>query len=153
MKMMTLLLLALMIPLTQAVIFGNGTQVFESTNGSHIRFEQDTVMEQLTLDSVNGQIIMDNVSTFNSTYTSLKTTDYSVVLFLDILNKTGQFGNGTSFVTTTLADYKLLIEGNDTFTWLDYTVPIVIAATDIIFIYPDTNNTVIHIILGRRLLF
>lgn len=133
------------------VTFGNQTQVFEPTNGSWIRFEQDTSMEQLVLDSDNGQIIMDNVSNFNLTFTSLKTTDYSVILFLDILNKTGEFGNSSSFVTTTIDDFEILIEGSDTFTWLDYITPIIVSPSSTVYIYPDTVDSVVHIILGRRI--
>ena len=153
MKRLMILSLLLLLPMVSAVTMQNQTVLEESsTGGSSIQVWQDTSASIWSADEGFGGIIVNNLATFNSTYKNYDAINPSKIKFELMDDVTVHYSNGT-IVSYSGSDFDLIINvaADESFT-LQSDVPIAPPSSSI-YIKPDYEDTVPHIILGRRLIF
>jgi len=148
-----LLLLMLLLPLVSAVTLEKETQIHESeTGGAIIQVWQDTVADVWQANETYGGIIINNLKTFNSTFINKNLTNPSKMKFIDMNSVTVFYTNGTHHTysgTNFVLSITIPAAANAT---LATDVPPTQPSTTI-YIKPDYENAVPHIILGRRIIF
>lgn len=153
MKLTAVFALCLLLPLASAVTIENQTILHEAINETaRIQLEQDTIASQWSINENLEGIEVDTLQTFNSTFTNLNKTVTTFMIFYNLDSVTVFYSNGTQASHTgTDFDLNVTIPANGSIT-LQSDVPPV-APTSSIVIKPDFENTVPHIILGKRLIF